>query len=191
VRISASTDPAAGRIAAVVLEALAGDRDPELRVRLGPEIDDHVRGLLRERALEWARRAGGGAAPLEARTAGELPGLLDRHAGPVVVVGPDVPGLSAHHLDAALDDLANGVLLSSAPTSDGTPFVVALARPEPDLLPLVGAPFEEVAAAALKLGGELGMLRAERRLATLADARALRADPMAPPELRAALAGLR
>lgn len=173
-----------------MLDALAGARDPELRAQLGPEGDEHVRGLLRERAWAWAREAGGGVPPLEARTADELPALLDGHHGPVLVVAPDVPGLSRHHLHAALDDLAAGVLLSSAPTSDGTPFVVALARPEPELLRLVGAPFEDVAAAALRLGGELGMLRAERRLATLADARALRADPTAAPELRAALAPL-
>lgn len=178
-------------MAGVVLDALAGARDPELRARLGPELDDHVRRLLRDRALAWAREAGGGRPPLEARAADELPALLGAHDGPVVLAAPDVPGLSEHHLAAALDDLAAGVLLSSAPTSDGTPFVVALARPEPELLRLVGAPFEEVATAAVRLGGELGMLRAERRLATLADARALRADPTAPPELRAALAALR
>jgi hypothetical protein len=67
---------------------------------------------------------------------------------------------------------------------------VALARPEPQLLALVGAPFDEVAAAAVALGGDLGMLRAERRLATLADARAVRADPLAPPELRDLLGAL-
>ena len=107
-----------------------------------------------------------------------------------MLVAPDVPGLSAHHLAAARDDLAAGVLLTSAPSNDGTPFVVALARPAPELLALVGAPFEDVAAAALNLGGELGMLRAERRLATLADALAMRADPLAPPELRDLLAVL-
>jgi hypothetical protein len=102
-----------------------------------------------------------------------------------------VPGLSAHHHEAALDDLAAGVLLSSAPSGDGTPFLVALARPEPRLLALAGAPFEDVARVALELGGTLGMLRPERRLATLADAGALRADPLAPPVLRELLGVLR
>ncbi|HEU4975013.1 MAG TPA: hypothetical protein VFT50_07965 [Baekduia sp.] len=175
---------------AVVLDALAGRRDPELRTRLGPELDDHVRRLLRDHALAWARAAGGGAPPLEARGVDQLPELVGGHAGPVLLVAPDVPGLSPTHLDAALDDVANGVLVATAPTSDGTPFLVVLARPEPALLRVVGAPFEELAATALELGGGLGMLRADRRLATVADARALRADPTAPPELRAALATL-
>jgi hypothetical protein len=82
------------------------------------------------------------------------------------------------------------VLLSSGASGDGTPFVVALARPDPALLALVGASFPAIVAAAADLGGGIGMLRAERRLASLADARALRADPLAPPELRALLAGL-
>jgi hypothetical protein len=64
-------------------------------------------------------------------------------------------------------------------------------RPQPELLALVGARFEDVAAAGVARGGELGMLRSERRLASLADARALRADPLAPPPLRKLLAGLR
>jgi hypothetical protein len=145
--------------------------------------------LLLDRALAWARQAGDGAAPLRARRADELEALLAGHDGPVLLCAPDVPGLSQHHLDSARDDLAAGVLLTSAPAAgDGSPFVVAMARPEPRLLALVGAPFEEVAAAAVALGGELGMLRPERRLASLADARALRADPLAPPELRALLA---
>jgi hypothetical protein len=106
----------------------------------------------------------------------------------VLLCAPDVPGLSQHHREAALDDLAAGVMLSTAPSSDGTPFLVALARPEPQLFALVGARFDELAATAVALGGELGLLRAERRLASLADARALRADPLAPSELRELLA---
>jgi hypothetical protein len=38
-----------------------------------------------------------------------------------------------------------------------------------------------------ELGAEVGMLRHERLLVTPADAAALLADPMAPPDLRAAL----
>jgi hypothetical protein len=82
------------------------------------------------------------------------------------------------------------VLLTSAPATDGKPFLVALARPEPRLLALVGEPFDVIYAAARELGGDLGMLRPERRLASIDDARALRADPMTPPELRSLLAAL-
>jgi hypothetical protein len=105
-----------------------------------------------------------------------------------VLVAPDVPALGDHHLAAARGDLAAGVLLSTAATGDGTPFIVALSRPEPELLALVGAPFNELLATAVRLDGELGMIRAERRLATLADARSLLVDPLAPPDLRALLA---
>jgi hypothetical protein len=46
-------------------------------------------------------------------------------------------------------------------------------------------------AAARELGGDLGMLRPERRLASIDDARAMRADPLTPPELREILSALR
>jgi hypothetical protein len=171
-----------------VLDALAGTPDPGLRARLGPELDDERGRLLLEHALDWARRAAEGAEPLRARRVEELGALLGGHDGPVMLCAPDVPGLGEPHLVAARDDLAAGVLMTSAPAGDGTPFVVALSRPEPELLALVGGRFEDIAAAAVARGGELGMLRSERRLASLADARALRADPLAPPALRALLA---
>jgi glycosyltransferase A (GT-A) superfamily protein (DUF2064 family) len=174
----------------VILDALAGPRAPELRERLGPDADDALRGALRERARAWARRAAGGADPLELADGPQVAAALDGHAGPVLLVAPDVPALSDHHLQAALDDLAAGVLLSTAATGDGTPFLVALSRPAPELLALVGAPFNELLATAVRLDGELGMIRAERRLATLADARAVQADPLTPPDLRALLAPL-
>jgi glycosyltransferase A (GT-A) superfamily protein (DUF2064 family) len=110
--------------------------------------------------------------------------------GPVLLVAPDVPGLSPDHLSAALADLAAGVLLTTGASGDGSPFLIALASAEPRLLDLVGASFDTVVATTIELGGELGMLRAERRLASLADARAVRADPLAPPELRDLLAAV-
>jgi hypothetical protein len=106
----------------------------------------------------------------------------------VLLVAPDVPGLADHHLEAVRDDLAAGVLLSTAATGDGSPFLVALSRPAPELLALIGAPFNDLLATAVRLDGELGMIRAERRLTTLADARALLVDPLTPPDLRALLA---
>jgi hypothetical protein len=175
---------------AVILDALAGPRDPQLRERLGADADDALRGALRERARAWARQTAGGAAPLEVADAAELAAALRGHGGPVFLVAPDVPALSAHHRRAALADLAAGVLLSTAATGDGSPFLVMLSRPEPELMALVGAPFNDLLATAVRVGGELGMLRAERRLATLADARALQVDPLTAPDLRALLAPL-
>jgi glycosyltransferase A (GT-A) superfamily protein (DUF2064 family) len=176
-------------VTAVVFDPLAGVRDPELRTRLGPAVDDELQRVLRERARAWAWEASGAAA-LEVERVDELAAALERHEGPVLLVAPDVPGLSEQHLAAAREDLHAGVLLSIAPSGDGTPFLVALARPEPDLLALMGAPFEQVTAAAVARGSEMGLLRSERRLATLADARAIRADPLAPPELRELLGAL-
>ncbi len=170
-------------VAAVVLEALAAPRDAELRARLGPEIDDRLRAVLRARALAWARDVAGGRAA-QAGGADELPALLAGHDGPVLLAAPDVPGLGRHHVDAALDDLAAGVTLAFAPASDGSPFLLALATPRPEVLALAGRPFEQLAEVAAIAGGTFGMLRPERRLASLADARALRADPVAPREVR-------
>jgi hypothetical protein len=182
-------------VTAVVLDALAGARDPELRALLGAAIDDELRRLLRARAVAWARRAAqagdgahGDGAALEVAVVDELAGALAGRDGPVLLVAPDVPGLADAHRVAAFEDLRSGVLVSSGASGDGTPFLVALGRPEPALLALVGAPFNEVAAGAVALGGELGMLRTERRLTSVADARAVRVDPLAPPELRELLA---
>jgi glycosyltransferase A (GT-A) superfamily protein (DUF2064 family) len=124
---------------------------------------------------------------LELRDAAELPNALAGHHGPVVLVAPDVPALGAHHLAAAREDLAAGVLLSSAATGDGTPFLMVLSTAEPELLAVAGATFNDVLGLAAERGAELGMIRAERRLSTLADARALAVDPLTPAALRALL----
>lgn len=102
----------------------------------------------------------------------------------LIAVAPDVPAFAAAHLDAAADDLADGVLMSSAPGLDGRPFLVALGRDEPRLVDALGEGFEALAAIAIELGGALGLLRPERRLVTVDDARALLADPRAPSQLR-------
>jgi hypothetical protein len=116
-----------------------------------------------------------------------VPDAVAGHDGPLLLVAPDVPALSAVHLAAVRDDLADGVLLSSAATGDGTPFLIALSHPTPELLALVGAPFNDILATAARLDGTLGMLRAERRLSSVGDARALQVDPITPPDLRALL----
>jgi hypothetical protein len=173
-----------------VLDALAAPCEPSLRARLGADADDALRRALRAHAVGWARAAGGGAEPLQVSDVAALPDALAGVSGPVVLVAPDVPALGASHLSAVRDDLAAGVLLSSAATGDGTPFLIALSAATPDLLAAAGATFNEVLAVAAAAGGELGMLRAERRLSTIADAHALLADPLTPPTLRTLLAPL-
>jgi hypothetical protein len=172
-----------------VLAALSAPREPALSAALGPDGDAALCAAMRERALVWGRAAGGGAEPLQVDVVDDLAGA-DLGSGPVVLVAPDVPGLAAAHADAIRDDLAAGVLLSSAATGDGTPFLMALSTAEPELLALATAPFNDLVAAALAREGELGMLRAERRLASIGDGRALLADPLTPPDLRALLAPL-
>jgi hypothetical protein len=173
-----------------VLASLAAPSEPSLRARLGAAADDALRAAVRDHAIAWARAAGGGAEPLHAATPADLPRALRGHDGPVLLVAPDVPALGDHHLAAARDDLAAGVLLSTAASGDGTPFLIALSSAEPDLLALAGSSFGDVLSAAAASGRELGMLRAERRLCTVGDARALLADPLTPPQLRALLAPL-
>ena len=56
---------------------------------------------------------------------------------------------------------------------------------------LVDAPFEQVVAAFAERGTALGLLRAERRLSSAADARAMALDPLAPSDLVEHLARLR
>jgi hypothetical protein len=173
-----------------VLASLAAPCEPSLRAALGEAGDDALRAALQAHAVAWARAAGGGAAPLELGVAAELAAALVGEGRPVVLVAPDVPALGESHLAAVRDDLAAGVLLSSAATGDGTPFLIALSTATPALLGVVGATFNDVLATAAAAGGELGMLRAERRLSTVGDARALLADPLTRPELRALLAPL-
>jgi glycosyltransferase A (GT-A) superfamily protein (DUF2064 family) len=132
---------------------------------------------------------GDGAQPRELDDAAGLGDALADHDGPVVLVAPDVPALGEHHLQAVRGDLAAGVLMSMAATGDGTPFLVALSSAAPELLALVGASFNDTLALAAARGGELGMLRAERRLTTVGDARALLVDPLTSPELRGLLEG--
>ena len=108
---------------------------------------------------------------------------LRDHAGPLLLVAHDVPALDARHASAALEDLADGLDVVYAPSNDGSPFLLALQRLDPELLDTLADGFEALAAAAAARGGGIGMLRSERRLVRPADARALAADPGAPEEL--------
>jgi hypothetical protein len=114
---------------------------------------------------------------------------LAGHLGPLLLAAPDVPRLDDRLAAAAVGDLAAGCALTFAPATDARPFLLGLASLDRRLLDLVTTRGrrDEVLAAAIELGGEVGLLRSERRLVTPGDARALAIDPLAPPELGALL----
>jgi glycosyltransferase A (GT-A) superfamily protein (DUF2064 family) len=180
-RISASTDPAA-----LVVRSLAAPADPALDDALGAAGAAALRALLADRALDWAAAH---APTLHAAVADATAAVaaLDTHSGPVLLVAPDVPGLGDRLAEAALADLVDGAQLAMAPATDGRPFLVALARADPDLVRAAADGLPDRQAAAELIDGELGLLRSERRLVTPGDARAFAADPLTPPALAALL----
>jgi hypothetical protein len=180
---------AAGRpAAAVVLASLAAAPDPALGDLLGDGAAASLRDALAARARRWAAAVAPEQA-FEATSPMMAGAALRHHDGPLLLAAGDVPALDARLAAAALEDLAAGADVVWAPTTDGTPFLLGFARPDPELLDLVGGGFEAWAGAAATRGGGLGMLRSERRLVTPADARALAADPLAPEELLRHLRG--
>jgi hypothetical protein len=196
--ISASTDPA------VVVLALFGE-PPD------PALDPALRAAVADIAVAWAvRHAAAGWALVSDRVAPAPPGArafgetaedevaaalgeaLRTHAGPVLLIAPDVPRLDDALAEAALGDLTAGCALSFAPATDSRPYLLALAEASPQSLALVGARDrhrEAVFAAAIDLGGDVGLLRSERRLVTSQDAHSLAIDPLVPAQLRALAAG--
>jgi hypothetical protein len=74
-----------------------------------------------------------------------------------------------------------------APATDGRPFLLALARADPDLVRAASNGLPDRQAAVDLTAGEFGLLRSERRLVTPGDARAFAADPLTPPDLAALL----
>ena len=111
---------------------------------------------------------------------------LGDHDGPLVLVAADVPRLDDRLADAVLSDLAAGCALTFAPATDARPFLLGLARIDDELLGLVTTADrrDQVLAAAIELGGEVGLLRSERRVVTRGDARALALDPLVRSDLR-------
>lgn len=177
-------------VAAIVLYALAAPRDPELEDLLGPDRAAALRETLALRARRWAARVGGDRA-FEATTIGAAGVALHEHTGPVLMVAPDVPTLHADLAVVALDDLADGALVVVGPSTDGSPFLVGVPSAEPDALELAGSTFERLAGDPRMAGAGVGMLRSERRLVTVADARAFVADPLADAEILAQLGPVR
>jgi CTP:molybdopterin cytidylyltransferase MocA len=176
----------------VVVADLAAPVERQLAALLGEQGMAALRRELAARARRWAAAAAPDRA-FEATSLDAAAVALHGHEGPVLLAAPDVPSLSAAHAAAAVADIAAGTLITIARTTDGHPFLVGLPRLDPDLLDLTADLFDweldgmevfgRVVLAAEAADAEVGMIATERRLASIGDARALLADPLAPAEL--------
>lgn len=169
-------------MAALVVATLAAGADGSLDAALGAQRAAGVRSLLADRALAWAA-AHGPALHRAVADGTAAVAALDGHSGPVLLVAPDVPGLDDRLARMALADLAEGAQLAMAPATDGRPFLVALAHAAPALVRAAADGLPDRRSAAELIGGEIGLLRSERRLVSAGDARAFAADPLTPPAL--------
>lgn len=172
--------------AAYVAVAPAG---PGARADVGRLLPDAVE-LLDQRGADTAARLREACAEVFARHA-DADGAAVR---PLLLAGTDQPLLGPKHAAAALDDLGpGGCDVCFGQSFDGGHYLVGLARPLLHVLDLALGPgggessvWQNVEAARTA-GLSIGMLRAERALATPLDARALLADPLTPAEVVAAL----
>ncbi len=146
--------------------------------------------MLRRRVLAWA--GGLGTVTEPAGPLGEaVAAAFAAGPGPVLALHPDAPRLHAGLAEAALADLAAGADLAIGPGLSGGWYLLALAAPQPALFgdgawESRGA-MERGLAAAGEAGLEVGLLRAERVLASERDRRAVQVDPLTPPEILASL----
>jgi glycosyltransferase A (GT-A) superfamily protein (DUF2064 family) len=167
----------------VIVASLAAPHDPDLDLLLGADGARALRAALAARARRWAAAVAPGRA-FEATTLAAALAALHHHSGPVLLAAPDVPGLDERVARDALGDLAAGCDVVVGAAHDARPYLLAVPRPEADLLHLVEGSFGSgVLATFADRGITLGMLRHERRLANAADARALAIDPLASREL--------
>ena len=119
--------------------------------------------------------------------------VLAEHGGPIVLIGSDTPQLTPAHAEWALDDLGDGIDVTFGPASDGGYYLVGLREPHPEVFALPteawGGPdvLRLSLEAASAAGLSLGMLRSERDLDEAGDVGAFLADPLTPPDVRAAL----
>lgn len=132
-------------------------------------------------------------ADLGQRMAAAADDVFELRAGPLVVVGTDVPTLTAADLRAAFDALAAGLDLVLGPARDGGYYLVGLSRPLPGLFaidPTLWGGDRVLAAtvaAAADAGLDAALLDLRGDLDTPADAWALLADPLLPGDIAALL----
>lgn len=128
-----------------------------------------------------------------ARIGAAVDRALSTFGAPLLVVWPELPHWRPDHDASALGDLADGCDLSVGPVFDGGFYMLALARPVPELFALPDHVWRGPEAMGLALGAahaaglQVGLLRAERGLRREADVRAALADPLLDDELAALL----
>src|SRR5690242_10639874 len=133
--ISAGTEPAA-----VVVAALAAPPDPALAALLGDDDAAQVDELPWTRARRWAAEIGPDRA-FEASSVDAAAAAVHGHSGPLLLAAPDVPALDVAVARQALADLASGCDVVIGVAHDALPYLVAVPRPEDDLIALAAEGF--------------------------------------------------
>lgn len=116
-------------------------------------------------------------------------------SGPVVLIGTDVPHLSAGHIGDAARLLEHGHDVVLGPALDGGYYLIALTRPTPEVFGIDPALWggagvlDATVEAARGAGLRIGFLPPLRDLNTPEDGRALAADDTVPAVIRSILTG--
>lgn len=169
-----------------------GDRSVVLAVH--PPAHVHlVRALARPVAPRAELIAQIGS-DLGARMAAATVHAHQRHGGPVIVVGTDLPALAPAVITRAINALAAGSDVAFGPALDGGYYLIALGRPAAELFALSPRLWggSTVLAASLDRATELGLrvttLTPQRDLDTPEDLLALAGEGALPPAVEAAAA---
>jgi len=176
---------------------LAGDAGSGLDESLGADRAGAVRALLVTRARQWAKDSFGVEA-VETVTGGSFVTALQTPPagdGPLIAIVPELPVWHPELAPAVLGDLEAGCALALAPMFDRGLYLLAIADRSAAGMEALAAldltgpgGMTELIGLSQREGWELGLLRAERGLRRARDVRALLADPLTDPELRALLA---
>ena len=149
--------------------------------------------LLR-RTREWAESfAGGEVTVLEYPR--DSAKAANSSAGTVLLLRPALVRLGPSHASDLLEDLDNGCGVVIGPTLAGGWYLLALSPGDPELIEAAGdggpgASGRLLAVASTRNGVEVGLLRAERDIASDSDLRAAAADPLVDMEVARLLSGL-
>jgi hypothetical protein len=154
-----------------------------------PDSGPELRALAGDEVMMFPQNGDG----ISGRLADAVGRVFARGPGPLIIVWPDLPFLRPGHAEATLEDLKAGCDVVFGPVFDGGFYLIAIARPMPNLFGLPEQVWRSAdamgiaLAAARDAGLEVGILRAERALHRPADVRAVLADPTLPAPVARAL----